>query len=169
MIGSSKNNRENYPRKCFWAQEKETRVKFNPRLSANRPSNNWVQSNTTEWYEKKYVFSITLICIIPLQNVRLISGHDEANLPSLLPTKSIENKRSFFARIRLPDLCRYKNENIPCKAGDRQVSGSHFVTVTWGDLFWQEKISSSGKYCKLRKPRRKLNHHPAVKILTFCP
>ena len=36
MIGRCKNNRENYPRKCFWAQEKETRVKFNPRLSANR-------------------------------------------------------------------------------------------------------------------------------------
>ena len=27
MIESSKNNRENYPRKCFWTQEKETRVK----------------------------------------------------------------------------------------------------------------------------------------------
>ena len=27
MIGSSKNNRENYPRKCFWTQERETRVK----------------------------------------------------------------------------------------------------------------------------------------------
>ena len=36
MIGSSKNNRENYPRKCFLTQEKETRVKFNPGLSANR-------------------------------------------------------------------------------------------------------------------------------------
>ena len=41
MVGSSKNNGENYPRKCFWTQEKETRVKFNPGLSANRPSNNW--------------------------------------------------------------------------------------------------------------------------------
>ena len=41
MIGSSKNNRENYLRKCFWTQEKETRVKFNPGLSANQPSNNW--------------------------------------------------------------------------------------------------------------------------------
>ena len=40
MIGSSKNNRENYLRKCFWTQEKETRVKFNPGLSRNRPSNN---------------------------------------------------------------------------------------------------------------------------------
>ena len=42
MIGSSKNNRQNYARKCFWTQEKETRVKFNPGLSANRPSNNSV-------------------------------------------------------------------------------------------------------------------------------
>ena len=41
MIGSSKNNRENYPRKYFWAQEKETRFKFNLGLSANQPSNNW--------------------------------------------------------------------------------------------------------------------------------
>ena len=43
IIGSSKNNRENYPRKCFRTQEKEIRVKFNPSLSANRPSNNWAQ------------------------------------------------------------------------------------------------------------------------------
>ena len=43
MIESSKYNRENYPRKCFWTQERETRVKFNPGLSANRPSNNWAQ------------------------------------------------------------------------------------------------------------------------------
>ena len=32
---------ENYPRRCFWTKEKETRVKFNPGLTANRPSNNW--------------------------------------------------------------------------------------------------------------------------------
>ena len=43
MIGSSINNRENYLRKCFWTQEKEIRVKFNPGLSANRSSNNWGQ------------------------------------------------------------------------------------------------------------------------------
>ena len=24
MIGSPKNDKENYPRKCFWAQEKQT-------------------------------------------------------------------------------------------------------------------------------------------------
>ena len=44
MIGSSKNNRENYLRKCFWTQEKETLVKFNPGLSDNRPLNNWAWS-----------------------------------------------------------------------------------------------------------------------------
>ena len=43
MIGRSKNGTENYPRECFWTQEKETWVKFNPGLSANRPSNNWAQ------------------------------------------------------------------------------------------------------------------------------
>ena len=42
MIGSSKNNRENYPKIIhFWAKEKGTRVKFNPGLSANWPLNNW--------------------------------------------------------------------------------------------------------------------------------
>ena len=46
IIGSSKNNRENYPSKCIWTQEKETRVTFNPGLSANRPSNNWAQNTT---------------------------------------------------------------------------------------------------------------------------
>jgi len=40
MIGSFKNSTESYMRKCFWTQEKETQVNFNPRLSANRPSNN---------------------------------------------------------------------------------------------------------------------------------
>ena len=43
MIGSSKNNRENYPRKCFLTQEKETGVKLNRGLSGNRFSNNWAQ------------------------------------------------------------------------------------------------------------------------------
>ena len=38
MFGSSKHNRESYPRKYFWTQEKETRITFNPGLSANPPS-----------------------------------------------------------------------------------------------------------------------------------
>ena len=56
MTGSSKNNRENYPRKCFWTQEKETRVKFNPGLSANRPSNNWaLVSGCPELAKTEYI------------------------------------------------------------------------------------------------------------------
>ena len=45
MIRCSMNIRENCPRKCFWTKEKETRAKFNPGLSANRPSNNWALHN----------------------------------------------------------------------------------------------------------------------------
>ena len=43
MIGHSKKNRENCPRKCFWWKEKDTRVKILPWVSANQPSNNWAQ------------------------------------------------------------------------------------------------------------------------------
>ena len=53
MIGSSKNNWGNYSRKCFWMQEKETQVKFNPGLSVNRPSNNWALSNNESF--RKYL------------------------------------------------------------------------------------------------------------------
>ena len=42
LFCSLKNNRKNYPRKCFWTKGKETRVKFNPGLSVNRPLNHWV-------------------------------------------------------------------------------------------------------------------------------
>ena len=49
MIGSSKHNGENYPRKCFWTREKEIRLKFNPGLSANQPSNNWALVYTCNW------------------------------------------------------------------------------------------------------------------------
>ena len=37
MIGSFKNNRENYPRKCFAHNQKK------PGLGAKRPSNNWAK------------------------------------------------------------------------------------------------------------------------------
>ena len=38
-------NGETYPRKCFWAEEKETWIKIKFRVSANRPSNDWVQDS----------------------------------------------------------------------------------------------------------------------------
>ena len=58
MIESSKYNRENYPRKCFWTQERETRVKFNPGSSANRPSNNWaLMVQNVQWHS--YHFELT--------------------------------------------------------------------------------------------------------------
>ena len=41
MIGCSKKNRESCPRKWFWWKEKESQVKIQPWVSANRSSNNW--------------------------------------------------------------------------------------------------------------------------------
>ena len=65
MIGSSKNKRENYPRKCFWTQEKETRVKFNPGLSANRSSNNWaLDDNKTKTQSKSELLMIQTSSIL---------------------------------------------------------------------------------------------------------
>ena len=59
MIGSSKNNKENYRRKCFWTQEKEARVKFNLRLRTNQPSNNW--AHMLQWNR--------LFICVPLCNI----------------------------------------------------------------------------------------------------
>ena len=71
MIGVSKNNRENYPRKCFRTPEKETRVKFNPGLSANRPSTNWAQvlSRGVLLYVNTVVTSSTAILTLQKQNL----------------------------------------------------------------------------------------------------
>ena len=43
MIGSSKNTGEIISENAFEHKKKKTRVKFNPVLSANRPSNNRAQ------------------------------------------------------------------------------------------------------------------------------
>ena len=42
-----KNNRKNYPRKCFRIKEKEAGIKIYPRVSCNRPSINWCIPNRT--------------------------------------------------------------------------------------------------------------------------
>ena len=54
MIGSSKKSTENYPRKCFWTQDKETWVNFNLGLSANQPSNNSALGSWTSGYMHMY-------------------------------------------------------------------------------------------------------------------
>ena len=64
-LDALQNDRENYPRKCFWTKEIETRVKFNPGLSANRPSNNWAQKSILqEWSRKSFSVSITGLNIL---------------------------------------------------------------------------------------------------------
>ena len=71
MIGSSKNNRENYPRLCFRTPEKETGLKFSPALSANRPLNNWAQvlSRGVLLYVNAVVTSSTAILTLQKQNL----------------------------------------------------------------------------------------------------
>ena len=59
MIGTVKNNRENYPRKFFSTPENKTRVKFNPGLSVNRPSNNWAQMLL--WWEIRWGVFLYLV------------------------------------------------------------------------------------------------------------
>ena len=56
----TKNNRENYLRKCVWIQERETWLKFNLGLSAHRPSNNWSQDDQS-WALSETVQNISKI------------------------------------------------------------------------------------------------------------
>ena len=81
MIGSSKNNSENYPSKCFRIPEKETWVKFNPGLSANRPSNNWARNAN---------LALTLGCLNPFLNnsVELKSAKIVCSMPANILTPS---------------------------------------------------------------------------------
>ena len=64
MFESSKYKRENYPRKCFWTQERDTRVKFNPGLSANRPSTIF----PTGYHNKRFdPYRVLDVCILKLK------------------------------------------------------------------------------------------------------
>ena len=66
-LGALKNDRQNYPRKCFWTKEKETRVKFNlglaliglrttgPRtlvIGSYHWSDHWLLLHGTNWVHK---------------------------------------------------------------------------------------------------------------------
>ena len=74
MIGSSKKNRENYPSKCLWTQEKEARVKFKPGLGVNRPSNNWAQDFKPNLKNK---FKLAGEEIIKVLNIWILLIHNE--------------------------------------------------------------------------------------------
>ena len=78
MIESSKNNRENFPRKCFLTQEKETRVEFNPGLSANRPSNYWalaVKGVVSRGYCCFRSILCQVIFLVPIRHLHISHNH----------------------------------------------------------------------------------------------
>ena len=50
MIASSKNDRENYPRKCFWTQENKSGVKVNYGLSAEIGLRTTDRVSTSAWW-----------------------------------------------------------------------------------------------------------------------
>ena len=66
MIGSSKNYRENYQRKCFWTLQKE------PRLIANQPLNNWALIINQGIYP--LVIILLILIIIPLDDAKILLG-----------------------------------------------------------------------------------------------
>ena len=104
MIGSSKNSTENYPRKCFRTQEKETQVKFNPGLSAEiglRTTGPCKSPVSVTWWTIKWPTSLTncfhSVCFIWckscdnftftvttnwLKSCRHVEQHYTLNLPS---------------------------------------------------------------------------------------
>ena len=113
MIESSKDNRETYPRKCFWTQERGTRVKFNRGLSGNRPSNNWARGinkvyyglcENSEWYVSRafLYFACVLLsgclksvssCCSYIYAASRSQGDGEMKLQSL-PLKRNNNKKA---------------------------------------------------------------------------
>ena len=89
-----KNNGENYPRKCFRIKEKETRVKFNPRLSANRPSNNWALENRET-------------------NVTASSGEAERKVNEIMENKHREPIVVFIGHSDCEELTKDESSELP--------------------------------------------------------
>ena len=107
MIGSSKNNRQNSPRKFFWAQEKETRVKFNPGLSANRSSNNWALEVLLKM---QYVWSpIGGAMYSFLKNNNFASHQHDTLLSCSSPLVLMNYMHFLYAVSTVPNLCLFNS------------------------------------------------------------
>ena len=61
MAGCAKEKEENYLRKCFWAEEKETHIKIEPQVSANCPLNGWALNWILTFYIYVYVLNHTVM------------------------------------------------------------------------------------------------------------
>ena len=137
MIGSSKNNGENYPRKCFWTQEKETRVKFNPGLSANRPSNNWAQVSVFMLFMLVLGKSIILYSLLSLKMAGVTSMYTVTYQvpPFCTSTQALVPAHQAWTAPTISDIHWLEC----CTAVLSQRSGfkSQQVWIFWGAFFSQ--------------------------------
>ena len=162
MIGSSKNNRENYPKIIhFWAKEKGTRVKFNPRLSANWPLNNWALN---------LHFALTVGYFNPALNN---SAQVYFKVSIMTPCSSgvargelwgLRNPSSFF-------LCHgtsynfKRNESFAVKENEKKInwkSIGQFHARQWNFEFF--KI----KFCAMKVYQQKVETMGCLKLLRRC-
>ena len=168
MIGSSKNNRENYPKIIhFWAKEKGTRVKFNPGLSTNNcPLNNWVLN---------LHLALTVGYLNPALN-NSAQVYFMVSLPSIMtPCRSglargelqgSQNPSSFF-------LCHgtsynfKRNESFAVKENERKInwkSIGQFHSRQWNFEFF--KI----KFCAIKvKPTGIMGCLKLLRCCASCP
>ena len=114
MIGYSKNNRKNCPRKWFWWKEKETRVKIKPWVSANRPSNNWAKrSNLLRQPVGNYIILPQLLQ--KLLAVGLILGNPSENEAFLRVNrgsilKTVQKTRTLWIKNLLVDIFHFNTQ-----------------------------------------------------------
>ena len=97
MIWSSKNIRENYARKSFWTQEKETWVKFNPGLSTYQASNNWALEIRTVTHNREEKL---------LPNIAMVAKFLNDNKPKTSLEKLICTVSNFINLIHFHLICQ---------------------------------------------------------------
>ena len=138
MIGSSKNNRQNSPRKFFWAQEKETRVKFNPGLSANRSSNNWALEVLLKM---QYVWSpIGGAMYSFLKNNNFASHQHDTLLSCSSPLVLMNYMHFLYAVSTVPNLCLFNSFETTHLFIKQRVKRCIFLLLKRWDI-WSRYIS----------------------------
>ena len=118
-MGSSLYLNENYTRKCFWTQEKETRVNFNTGLNAPDVYMNYY---TMTWM----LHILLLICYTALKIQLMFCGNFHTNICQLLNTKF-----NLLIYLHLPWKCAFGTQSRVCWC---QLLLSEILTQKWLDV-----------------------------------